>query len=114
MHRSTVARRRKVKGYLTKCTIFGEEASNRFPIHFTGREVNETLVVLRTVLRLNPKLQSSIPTSTHTHTVRESKQKKSNTHHRKRVDEVAVNGVERASVVIRGSAYSSQVNGLKQ
>lgn len=34
-------------------------------------------------------------------------------YHRKRINEVAVNSVQRARVVIRRSAYSSKINGLK-
>lgn len=46
---------KKTKAYLTKRTIFGKKASNRFPIHFTSREMNKPLVILRTILHLKNK-----------------------------------------------------------
>ena len=57
------------------------------------------------VLHLNPNSnsQSSIPNFTI-----------KKTHHRKHVDEVVVNGVRRARVLIYGSANGNQINGLKQ
>jgi len=63
-----------VKGHLTKRTIFGEEASNGFPIDFRRREMNETLVVFGTVLDLNQNSnsQSSIPIFTIKKTERET------------------------------------------
>ena len=43
---------RKAKDYLTKRTVFRKKAPNRFPVHLTSREVNETLIVLWAVLNL--------------------------------------------------------------
>lgn len=48
-----------MNAYLTKWAIFREKASNRFPINFTSREMNETLVILRTVLHLKPQKKSA-------------------------------------------------------
>lgn len=72
----------KKKGYLTKRTIFGEKASNRFPIHFTSREMDKPLVILRTIL-----------------------------HHRKSINEITVNGIKGSGVVISRCTNSSEING---
>lgn len=44
--------KKKAKYDLTKRTVFRKKAPNRFPIHLTSREVNETLIVLWAVLNL--------------------------------------------------------------
>ena len=70
--------------YLLQRAIFGEETADRLAINLTGGEVNETLPILTAVL-----------------------------HHWQCIHEVAVDGVQRAGVVIRWSADCSQVYHLQ-
>lgn len=41
--------------HLAQGTVFGKITTDCFPIHFTGGEVNKTLIVLRTVLHLKAR-----------------------------------------------------------
>lgn len=107
----------KVKADLTKRTVLGKIASDRFPIHFTSREVNKPLVVLRTVFHLQniPKLNKIKSSSIITPKPFESVHGiEVSTYHRKRVDEVAVNRVERTSVVVRRSADRGEIDRLSK
>ena len=48
------------RSHLPERWIFGKKAPNRFPINFTSREVNETLVVFRTVFHLKSHIKTQI------------------------------------------------------
>uniref|UniRef100_A0A7C8YV23 Uncharacterized protein n=1 Tax=Opuntia streptacantha TaxID=393608 RepID=A0A7C8YV23_OPUST len=66
---------------LTQGAILWKEATNGLPVHLASRKVNQTLVVLRTVLN-----------------------------HWQRIDEIAVNCVKRPRIVVSRSTDRRQIN----
>lgn len=100
---------------LAERVVGGEEAADGLAVDLARGEVDETLVVLRAVLDLCTS-HTSINNSA---LVVEKKKKKSGVekrrdYHRERVDEVAVDGVEGARVVVGRRADRRQVDRLRR
>lgn len=101
--------------------VFGEEAADGLAIDLARGEVDETLAVLGAVLDLQRKEdigRSSGMSLRHTLVSFSGSRKceekrRSRADHWECVDEVAVDGVERARVVVRRRADGRQVDGLQ-
>jgi hypothetical protein len=92
--------------------VFGEEAADGLAIDLARGEVDETLAVLGAVLDLKRR-EGRKRSSAMSAVVGNAKKKRSRADHWECIDEVAVDGVEGARVVVRRRADSRQVDGLQ-
>ena len=94
--------------YLSQGVVLGKEPADGLAINLAGGEVDEALVALDAVLDLR---EISVKLGARIRRRREANRRQ-RSYHGEGVDEVAEDGVERASVVVGRGADGSQVDDL--